>query len=341
MLNKLWTKGLVIGIILLFFGVSVVPIIRAPGITWDVTLSFTNPGGQNDHVVFGEAPDANDGPLNDTYDVVKPPASPTPYIRAWLNDNLPVPYDSLWGDYRQYPSVSKVWNLTVQWMPSSGSSPTTITISWNLNEFIGCEYTSVNLSTEAGTPLQNMLVNNNYVISNCPAYTPQNYKIICSAPPNQPPMFGAPSPTNGATHTSRPPTQLQITVTDQNNDLLDVTFRWKNHTGTWVSLQTYNAVGNGSYTFIPPPSHEWIWGNTTYTWSVYATDGMSWTNETYQYTTNGSRYDVNNNNVVNFQDAGLVWVHRTSLVPYDGVYDVNHDGQVNFQDAGLTWVNRD
>jgi hypothetical protein len=52
-------------------------------------------------------------------------------------------------------------------------------------------------------------------------------------------------------------------------------------------------------------------------------------------------YDVNHDGKVNFQDAGLVWVHRTSLVPYDGLYDVNQDGQVNFQDAGLTWVNRD
>ena len=71
------------------------------------------------------------------------------------------------------------------------------------------------------------------------------------------------------------------------------------------------------------------------------TDGTNWTNETYNYTTGGSRYDVNNDNKVNFQDAGLVWIHRTSEVPYDGLYDVNKDGQVNFQDAGLTWVNRD
>jgi len=52
-------------------------------------------------------------------------------------------------------------------------------------------------------------------------------------------------------------------------------------------------------------------------------------------------YDVNHDGTVNFQDAGLVWVHRTSLVPYDGLYDVNQDGQVNFQDAGLVWVHRD
>jgi hypothetical protein len=129
-------------------------------------------------------------------------------------------------------------------------------------------------------------------------------------------------------------------VTDLNNDSLDVSFHWKNHTGKWVSLQTYTGVGNGSYAFIPSTTNEWIWGNTTYFWSVNVTDGVSWTNETFHYTTNGSRYDVNNDDKVNFQDAGLVWVHRTSLTPYDGIYDVNNDGQVNFQDAGLTWTHR-
>ena len=81
--------------------------------------------------------------------------------------------------------------------------------------------------------------------------------------------------------------------------------------------------------------------NTTYVWSVNCTDGKVWTNETYQYTTGGSRYDVSNNGRVNFQDAGLVWIHRTSEVAYDGIYDVNQNGEVNFQDAGLTWINRD
>jgi hypothetical protein len=43
-----------------------------------------------------------------------------------------------------------------------------------------------------------MLTNNNYVFS-CPGYVPQSFKIICSVPPpNQPPVFGTPSPVNGS-----------------------------------------------------------------------------------------------------------------------------------------------
>ena len=126
---------------------------------------------------------------------------------------------------------------------------------------------------------------------------------------------------------------------------MDVYIRWRKHDyyhfGEWITLQTYTRVGNGTYNFIPPVENDWIWGdNTTYIWSVSVTDGIIWTNETYHYTTSGSRYDVNNDNKVNFQDAGLVWMYRTNEVDYDGIYDMNQDGQVNSQDAGLTWIDR-
>jgi hypothetical protein len=64
-------------------------------------------------------------------------------------------------------------------MPASGSSPTTITMSWSLSEFSGCEYNSVYLTTDLGVVLQNMLVNTTYTCS-CPAYVPQNFKIVCT-----------------------------------------------------------------------------------------------------------------------------------------------------------------
>jgi len=158
---------------------------------------------------------------------------------------------------------------------------------------------------------------------------------------NLPPIISDENPVNDSTCVVRPPLELNATIEDPNGDFMDVYIKWKNHDGEWVTLETYNGVGNGTYNFIPPTENDWIWGNTTYVWSVNATDGTSWTNETYEYATSGSRYDVSNNDLVNFQDAGLVWIHRTSEVDYDGLYDVNGDGQVNFQDAGLTWINRD
>ena len=87
--------------------------------------------------------------------------------------------------------------------------------------------------------------------------------------------------------------------------------------------------------------NDWIWGNTLYQWGINLTDGTFWVNNMYTFTTGGSRDDVNNDDTVNFIDAGIVWVHRTTNALYDGLYDVNGDCTVNFIDAGRTWVNRD
>jgi len=173
------------------------------------------------------------------------------------------------------------------------------------------------------------------------------------------PILSNEHPVNISLEVERPPTELSATVEDPDGDVMDVHIRWKviceccinnpdccyNYNDSWIIVKTFNGVGNGTYNFIINEStawlNDWIWGNTTYVWSINVTDGTTWTNETYQYTTSGSRYDVSNNDLVNFQDAGLVWIHRTSEVDYDGIYDVNQNGEVNFQDAGLTWVNRD
>ena len=309
------------------------------GIVWNVTLNMTETGGLNDWVAFGEAPDANDGPPVDSYDQPKPPAPMLPYVRAWLNDSLPIPHHQLFKDYREYNNSNyKEWNLSVHWNPTDGSN-TDINVTWNPDEFNNCEYDSVILyDIENNNEVE--MFENSYYEFNCPAYVPQVFTINCTIILNQHPIVNNIYPLNGSTNIERPPSELNITVEDPDADTMDLYIHWKNHVKEWVTLENYSNVGNGTYNFIPS-GNDWIWGNTLYNWSVNITDGTNWTNETYNYTTGGSRYDVNNDNKVNFQDAGLVWIHRTSEVPYDGLYDVNKDGQVNFQDAGLTWVNRD
>jgi len=172
-----------------------------------------------------------------------------------------------------------------------------------------------------------------------------NDSIIIYYIPNNPPVIYNEFPSNGSTNQSRPPVELNATVEDPEGDIMDVSIRWMKHDyhhyGEWILLEDYRGVYNGTYNKENLTGNDWIWGNTVYTWSINVTDGTSWTNKTFQYTTGGSRYDIDNDDSVNFQDAGLVWIHRTSEVPYDGIYDVNCDGQVNFQDAGLTWINRD
>jgi hypothetical protein len=148
-------------------------------------------------------------------------------------------------------------------------------------------------------------------------------------------------PLTGSLNVPRPPSILSAIIEDPNGDPMDIHITWKNHEGEWVELASFSDVGNGTYSFTPPYENEWIWGDTVYVWSINVTDGTFWTNQTFSFTTMGSRYDVNNNGRVNYQDAGLVWIHRTSEVEYDGLFDVDQNGIVNYADAGLTWVNRD
>ena len=169
-------------------------------------------------------------------------------------------------------------------------------------------------------------------------------ELVVQKKPNTPPTVTMINPMNSAVGIERPPENLTVTLEDPDGDSMDLVIRAmrykEGYVTEWYNLATFEDVSNGSYSVFPA-GNDWIWGNTTYVWSVNVTDGISWTNSTFTFTTSGSRYDVNNDDKVNFIDAGIVWVHRTTNVPYDGLYDVNQDGTVNFIDAGKTWVNRD
>lgn len=146
-LKKLITLGLIILLVLTTIITTQIPgaTSNTTNVEWDVTLDFRETSGKIDYVVFGEAPDANDGSPHDSYDVMKPPAPMQPYLRAWFDDNLPMPYNMLWEDYRQHPDTEKVWDLYVRWK-SSSPDPTIVTISWDLSEFDGNEYDSIILN---------------------------------------------------------------------------------------------------------------------------------------------------------------------------------------------------
>jgi hypothetical protein len=167
------------------------------GIIWDATINFNEPGGKNDYVVFGEADDATDGPPHDALDMPKPPSPFPPFIRTWFDDGLGDPYTQLLKDYRFYPDTYKIWNLSVQWVPSDYITPTTITISWDTNDINNSEYDAVFLYNDTGSLLANMITNNNYVFL-CIPMTPQNFKIICEADTEAPEIVNY-SPGSGGT----------------------------------------------------------------------------------------------------------------------------------------------
>lgn len=262
-------------------------------IVWDVTVNFNEPGGAYDYTVFGEAPDARDGPPADAYDVLKPPAPMPPYIRAWLNDNLPFPYNKLWKDYRHYPGINKIWNLSVQWTPSDDASPTTITMVWDSTEINSTEYISISLCTNGGTPLKNMLLESSYSFT-CPANIPQGFKIICIA--NQPPNVPSnPNPSNGSTGVSVN-ANLSWTCSDPDGDSLtyDVYFGVGSSppkVASNISVSTYNPETLAYYTY--------------YYWRIVAWDSHG-----------ASR-------------AGPLWYFRTAVMPNRPPYAPSNPSPAN------------
>ncbi|MBE3136024.1 MAG: hypothetical protein IMZ43_01290, partial [Thermoplasmata archaeon] len=176
----------------------IAPLDDRNNITWDVRMNFSETGGKIDSAFFGEAPDANDGQPADSYDTVKPPAPMPPYLRAWFNDNLPIPYNNLWKDYRHYPSINKIWNLSVQWYPLDYVSPTTVTISWNPTKVNNGEYDKVVLINSTGVVVvPNMFTTSSYTFS-CPAMIPKTFKINCTVDKKSPQIINH-SPGSGET----------------------------------------------------------------------------------------------------------------------------------------------
>ena len=99
---------------------------------------------------------------------------------------------------------------------------------------------------------------------------------------NQPEIFNE-IPSNGATSVGLNPV-LSIQIRDYQGDLMNVTFR-TNASGPWMDVGTNSSVGNDTY-YCDNTS---VMGdyNTTYWWSVNATDVGSgnWTNRTFSFTT--------------------------------------------------------
>jgi hypothetical protein len=195
-------KCLLLSLFLILTTFVISPVATADEIEWEVTLNFSEPGGANANVVFGEVTDANDGPPADNYDVPSCPSPPEPHIRAWFDDGLSYPYDVLWEDYREYFifNTYKTWNLTIYWQASTATS---ITIEWDTNMVNKSEYNSMILYDDTGiTPLEDMRKNNSYTFTIDSLNV--DFKIIARVSGNNPPNTpDNPNPTNGSSSVSR------------------------------------------------------------------------------------------------------------------------------------------
>jgi len=94
---------------------------------------------------------------------------------------------------------------------------------------------------------------------------------------NSPPTQSNPSPSDGATDVDVSLSQLSIDISDPEGDLMD----WSIETSPNIGSASGNNVGNGTITC---PVSGLSYG-TTYTWYVNVTDGNSWNNQSYTFTT--------------------------------------------------------
>ena len=94
---------------------------------------------------------------------------------------------------------------------------------------------------------------------------------------NNPPSFSNINPVNGASVVSVDISSLSLTIEDLEGDLVD----WSIDTSPDIGSSTSISDSNGSKSC----SVSGLTYSTTYTWFVNATDGNSWTNNTYTFTT--------------------------------------------------------
>ncbi|MCK5258150.1 MAG: hypothetical protein KAJ69_01425 [Thermoplasmatales archaeon] len=142
---------------------------------------------------------------------------------------------------------------------------------------------------------------------------------------------------------SRPPTNLSVKINGTNLDAYFYLYNMTPVTDTWTRFANWTNVSTQrcEFTNFTDMDNDWMWGNTSYQWSVNATNGSTWSNTSYYYTTTGTRYDVSNNEIVNVQDLSYTFGYfSTGSKPYDGLYDVNDNGAINVQDLSFIWNNR-
>jgi len=131
--------------------------------------------------------------------------------------------------------------------------------------------------------------------------------IIVTADDNAP-VLSDPYPENGSTGINPIPI-LHITISDNNNSM-DVSW-FSNFSGSWKIFGVNNSVPNGTYYQSNSNFSDY---NVIYWWSINCTDGHSWTNGTYHFTTKSNSvpvafddfYDVSEDNVLAVWEPGIL-----------------------------------
>jgi len=158
-------------------------------------------------------------------------------------------------------------------------------------------------------------------IDSYPFFNPFN-GTLPTPPASQPPTVIDGSPNGTLTNTT--PT-LEVTLDDNETDLLNVSFYWSNHT-----LIGYDEGYTSASLSISPTilAHD-----TSYGWYVNVTDGNNTVTASFNFDTCRS-YDLVPDGVINYLDVSMLVSHYLDSVdpPGSEQWDINGDGVVNYLD---------
>ena len=159
-----------------------------------------------------------------------------------------------------------------------------------------------------------------------------------------PPMITDENPANGSIDQPLWP-ECNVTVIDLDNNTMNVTFYYINSSG-FIFQQTNESVASGTIV---------VWSNftyasnlsTVYNWSINVTDGNSWTNETYTFTTLNYVPDppaTFSANTVSYSRIDLSWTKgykadKTVIRQKEGTYPSLTTGIEIYNGTGIFYSN--
>lgn len=160
------------------------------------------------------------------------------------------------------------------------------------------------------------------------------------------PFVDNPYPSDGDNSLPTIPDYFEITVSDPNPELLNITWR-TNQSGTWETFNVTNGTGDGvsdgTYQAI---NTSWITTfDQPYHWSVNVTDGLHWTNETYSFTMHQYNPVINSfslsnetgcklNNETGNLDVNKEYVFTINVTDKNGWEDITFINLTSWYDGG-------
>jgi len=211
-----------------------------------------------------------------------------------------------------------------------------------------CESFNITVNFTAGCYPNGTLVTNEVTVTNAENAN-GSANVTVQYGTNEVPVITAHFPIFDRDGTALLLTGINITVSDDNGDTMNISFG-TNKTTTWTNYWDYMGtnltVANGTYncnqTFNNTVRYntKWRWGNTHYYWEVNVTDGKGWTNESFDFITTGHRQDVVTDGAVDVFDLSATWANRDALQTYLGIYDVNGDVAIDVFDLSNIWANK-